>query len=456
MPAMGLARLQRWCLFLLGAGVATLACSSDDDDAGQAVVDGGATAGSGAGGKAAAGASAGKANGGMAAVVAGSGSLSAAGSASAGGVAEGGAAGAPGSGIAGENAAQGGSGGASGSGGDGPTPPQAFAYVSALFTGLSTLKVDGETGDLSTLTGSPVNQGAHLYNVAVDHAGHFAYTLDVDSGVIAVFPIALDGTLPEEPSSSLTLDFDPTTLAIDPADHFLYVAATQAHSLSIFSIDADDGALTAATSPLDLETPPASVAIAPNGQFLYVSQEVAGGIRAFSIDPDDGSLDELSDSPYAVDRVRAGALVFRPDGAFLYSTGFALNGFAVADDGGLAVLTDEPFSLDIGSDYYATNLAVDPRGQYLYATEFLLTRHVSGYAIDAESGMLTAAGAPVTARSPYSVAVDPSGRFIYASNDDDTISGYRLKRSDGTLKELAGSPFPFGGLQPEMAFATAR
>ena len=75
---------------------------------------------------------------------------------------------------------------------------------------------------------------------------------------------------------------------------------------------------------------------------------------------------------------------------------------------------------------------------------------MSGFAIEPQTGLLSSLGAPVTARSPYSVAIDPSGHFVYAPNDDDTISGYRLNRSNGRLTELAGSPFPFGGLQPEM------
>jgi hypothetical protein len=43
----------------------------------------------------------------------------------------------------------------------------------------------------------------------------------------------------------------------------------------------------------------------------------------------------------------------------------------------------------------------------------------------------------------------------FAGNDDGTTSVYSLRRSNGTLHEIDGSPFQTGGLQPELAFASA-
>ncbi len=352
-------------------------------------------------------------------------------------------------GAAGAGGADPDAGGTAGAGGEGGEAAPSFAYVSTILGGLVALSRDGR-GDLQNLEGSPVGQG-HLSNVLVDHRKKFLYTLDADSHEISLYPLATDGKLPANPVAKTEVAEQPFTAALDPSDHFLYVTSQLEGVLSTFAVGADDGKLTAVGTPFDLEAVPAFVAVSPSGQFLYVSQQFPSGIRGFSIDAQDGSLDELDDSPFGAGDVFGGALAFTPDGSFLYSTGSALNGFAAGADGALELLSEEPFSEDVGSDSYASNLAIDPQGKYLYVTQFLLTRHVSGFAIDADSGLLSSLGAPVTARSPYSVAVDPSGLFVYASNDDETISGYRLK-ANGALQELSGSPFPFGGLQPEMVF----
>jgi 6-phosphogluconolactonase (cycloisomerase 2 family) len=452
------ARSGLWC-FLVISSALVAACGDDDSASGEAGDAGaGGNAGTNSAGKAGASvagsAAGGTASGGRA------GSPASAGSAGGGGAdAQGGTGDQPSGGAAGSVGAAGADGdaghaGAAGSdGGAGGAADEAepgFAYVSTILGGLVALSRD-ERGSLATLEGSPVGNG-HLSNVVVDHRQRFLYTLDADAAKLAMYPLAADGKLPKDPSSTTPVAAQPFTAALDPSDQFLYVTSQQDGVLSTFAVGADDGKLTPVGDPLDLGAPPAVVVVSPNGRNLYVSQQFPGGIRAFSIDAQDGSLLELDDSPFAEGEVFGGALAFTPDGAFLYNTGFALNGFAVGDGGALQLLTDEPFTEDVGSDPYASNLALDPQGRFLYVTQFLLTRHVSGFAIDADSGLLTSIGAPVTARSPYSVAVDPSGRFVYASNDDDTINGYLLRRSNGALEELPGSPFPFGGLQPEMVF----
>ena len=47
------------------------------------------------------------------------------------------------------------------------------------------------------------------------------------------------------------------------------------------------------------------------------------------------------------------------------------------------------------------------------------------------------------------------GRFVYVANDDGQTSVFSISRRTGALKELVGSPFPFGGLQPQFAFLAA-
>jgi 6-phosphogluconolactonase (cycloisomerase 2 family) len=232
----------------------------------------------------------------------------------------------------------------------------------------------------------------------------------------------------------------------------------------VFEIDPASGALRAvAGSPFALSGSLATIAFHPTGAFLYASfaalpePATSGGIRCYAVNRTTGAPTEVAGSPFAT-TLRGGAVVLHPSGKFLYDGGAFATGvhaFTVdAATGALTAVAGSPFP-GANSDPTAIDVAIDPRGQYLYASDFLGT--VTGYRIDASSGVLTPVpGSPFNARpSPYSVAVDPAGRFVHVGNDDGGhISVFSLDRATGTITPVAGSPFEGGGLQPEFAFSS--
>jgi 6-phosphogluconolactonase (cycloisomerase 2 family) len=58
-------------------------------------------------------------------------------------------------------------------------------------------------------------------------------------------------------------------------------------------------------------------------------------------------------------------------------------------------------------------------------------------------------GAPFPAgRRPRAITVAPSGRFAYVGNDgSDSISGFRVNPTAGSLTPIPGSPFPAGRIR---------
>src|SRR5258706_7872210 len=76
------------------------------------------------------------------------------------------------------------------------------------------------------------------------------------------------------------------------------------------------------------------------------------------------------------------------------------------------------------------------------------SNNVSGYTIDATTGALTAIpgspGSPFAAGThPFSVAVDPTGKFAYVANDgSNNVSGYTIDAATGALTTIPGSPLP--------------
>lgn len=72
-------------------------------------------------------------------------------------------------------------------------------------------------------------------------------------------------------------------------------------------------------------------------------------------------------------------------------------------------------------------------------------RNISIYRIDAKSGALTTAGAPIAAGTdPLSLTIDALGRFAYVANyGSNEISVYRIDRATGALA-AAGAPIALG------------
>src|SRR5205823_5445141 len=86
--------------------------------------------------------------------------------------------------------------------------------------------------------------------------------------------------------------------------------------------------------------------------------------------------------------------------------------------------------------------------RYAYVTDFG-SNAVSVFKIDPSSGALTMASVAATGFGPFSVGVDPAGRFAFVANSAETggtpsISVYAIDPNTGALTPVSGSPFPTG------------
>jgi 6-phosphogluconolactonase (cycloisomerase 2 family) len=106
----------------------------------------------------------------------------------------------------------------------------------------------------------------------------------------------------------------------------------------------------------------------------------------------------------------------------------------------------------VAADGRAISVAVDPSGEFAYVadggqnSDGSKGTNVSMYAIDATTGVLTSIGKIAAGFSPSSIAIHPSGKFVYVVNyDSNDISMYTMNTttgnltSIGTLAAVAGS-----------------
>ncbi|HEX6838747.1 MAG TPA: beta-propeller fold lactonase family protein, partial [Polyangia bacterium] len=209
------------------------------------------------------------------------------------------------------------------------------------------------------------------------------------ANTVSQFSVAADGTL--APLTPATVDTASVgqAVAVDPTGRFAYVAT---NAVVQYAVGADGTLTMQTTATVPNGAAPTSVTIDPAGRFVYVANSTGNGVLQYSIDAADGHLTALTPASAA-----AGA---------------------------------SPVSV-----------ALDPSGRYAYVLDNSACT-ISQYA-------LGAAG-PLTALSPASVAagnctamdflvfvaVDPSGRFVYAP-DQGMTSGTVLQYGIGAAGALA-------------------
>jgi 6-phosphogluconolactonase len=247
-------------------------------------------------------------------------------------------------------------------------------------------------------------------------------------------------------------------MTLDPLGRFLYVGNVDPTSdtLLVLAVHADGSLSPLGDGGAPIRGAPTFVAAEPFGRFLYATQVGGGaGIRAYSV-TDGGDVSEVSEAdggPFGPTSVFGGAIVFSPDGRFLYAG--HVSAFAIDPASGRLTEIGTPVQSNVGSDLNAIDLAIDPAGQRVYGVDRLHGAVVVA-AIDPDAGTLqSTSGSPFDGGpTAYSVAVDPGGHLLAVGNDDEgEFSLFAIDPATGAIQPVTGSPFPDNGLQPQIVFA---
>jgi 6-phosphogluconolactonase len=199
--------------------------------------------------------------------------------------------------------------------------------------------------------------------------------------------------------------------------------------------------------------------VAPNNKFLYVATcataatPPSGSIQPYSINPSTGELTAVGtgtsvDIPSASNGYIT-PLVVAPNGKFAYvvnegSTQQSVVIYSVGSDGSLTA-AGSPVSFN-NNGWLNITLAIAPAGNYLYVAYWGLGE-VYAYAVDASSGALTAVtGSPFAVNDgtiggpafydPVALAVATSGNYLYAPDDDGSVSMFSVAPSTGALTAM--------------------
>jgi len=343
-----------------------------------------------------------------------------------------------------------------------PPPPKEILYATGFGKAVLEYSIDKNTGAPTLITSAAGNSA---FGIAITPSNTFLYASNAQDPGVNGFSISSDGGLSLLSGFPFLLPSYPAfnevdSLAMDPAGKFLYAPDASSNQIVGFSISTSSGALTPIPgSPFPAGMPPLEVAVDPSGKFLY---ESGGGISGFTIDSSTGALTLIPGSPFStLGSGDVDGLAFHPSGKFLYAAAFSTSKIAAysidTTTGVLTAVAGSVFSLSNSNAPLPYSLTVDPTGKFLYALGE--NGMVYGFTIDASSGALTAiTGSPFGLQWTLflsDLVVDPSGKFLYAGGFG--LNGMFIFSIDATTGSLTSinDPLPAGVALPHLGFVFA-
>lgn len=279
-------------------------------------------------------------------------------------------------------------------------------------------------------------------------SSNLVYVANATSQTIGAYQIS-SGALTTVSGSPFALGYTPQALVVSRANTFLYVSDSSAgvYGYSIGS----DGALTSLGQLVGNDV--LSMDVSPDGQWLAGLDGTTQVLDVFSINTSTGALTLKNQVAYtATGTVRPKMVRFAPSGAYLFAAlgtaGDAVFTFATSNG---AALQSQALSLS-ATTISDNAIAVNSASTVLYLARSGTSSGVGVYTIGTNGALTAVSGSPFAAGgTPYDVAVDPTGTYVYTANrGDGTISGF-LIGSTVALTALGSSPYTSGALVTSLA-----
>jgi 6-phosphogluconolactonase (cycloisomerase 2 family) len=201
----------------------------------------------------------------------------------------------------------------------------------------------------------------------------------------------------------------------------------------------------ALSSPVTGTIPVTVVAV--RAHYAYVSNNLSNTIQWYSVN--------TSTSPYLTSQgtlaqsngIGATQTVIHPFGLYLYYTDNQSNIWVATIDSSTGALTATAFPGQVAGFGNANFTVIDPYGRFLYVSDDA-GNTIYGFQINQTDGSLALiSGSPFSAHldSPECLVIDHTGNYLYATNSvNSTISAYTINQTTGALTALSTPTFPSG------------
>ena len=333
-----------------------------------------------------------------------------------------------------------------------------FAFNADFNSTLTEWSVVPASGTFTAVTPGAATSSSQ--QVLVHPSGHFVYTVNYNCDLVLTTINSTTGIVTPVTNGTFTGAGQPGTAkaAIDPTGRFLYevfyVTNPNAAAMFSFSIDQTTGALTPVTSPTTVFTTPSDILVDNTGNFAYVidsgdlTTQVNGTVFAFQIDQASGALTTLAAMP----SITTGDLTpffgaIGPSNKNLYvANETSISIFAIAANGVLS--TTAPIKISGG--LFLQSIAITPSGKFLYVSDtadvvngsgahygtlFGVTLNTDGSIANPTSPVSYPIGPSVGAFSalPWGVSIDPTSTLVTVDINSGSTLAVFNINADGSL-----------------------
>ena len=263
---------------------------------------------------------------------------------------------------------------------------------------IATFRIDTETKHLTHLR--TVQLDADTCYIAIDKTGNFLLSAYYGAGKVTVHTIGDDKTVQGEPIQTVETDIHAHCIETDASNRFAFVPHTvPRNAIYQFHFDEKTGMLTQnIVGNLNPGAPigPRHVLFHPSKPILYSSNENGSSVSAYTVEEGEhpGILMDLQED-----------------------------------------LSTLPADFD--GDNTCAQIHIDPQGTFLYVSN---RGHdsIAGFAIDEESGRLSAIGHQLTEPTPRVFNIDETGTLLFVGGQGSgRLATYRINRESGALSPLA-------------------
>ncbi|MGA2231617.1 MAG: lactonase family protein [Tepidisphaeraceae bacterium] len=345
----------------------------------------------------------------------------------------------------------------------GPGPHQYWAYIGNTSTdGIGLFKLDADAGTLTPAGIAAPAHGPDFLAIAPNqkflYAGVATDAPPGSAGGVEGFAIdAVSGKLTPINQQSSEGD-EAAFVTVDPSGRNVLAANYAAATATVLPIDAS-GKLSPASCVVH-ETGSSvdpvrqthaythSINCDPAGNFAITCDLGADKLFIYKFDAAAGKL--TPNDPPSVS-VPAGSgprhLTFSPNGRFVYQInemGATVICFAFdATAGTLRQVQSVKLLKDDVKGNTSAEVQIDPSGRFLYASNRLTTNYLTIFSIDPQSGQLTLVGYQDSlGKTPRNFRIEPTGRYMLLANQNsDTLVLFAIDQATGKLTPV-GQPVP--------------
>ena len=247
-------------------------------------------------------------------------------------------------------------------------------------------------------------------------------------------------------------------MTTDLSGSVLYATMAGPTDNDVWLYDLVSGVPTNGRAVVDTDSQPVFITGEPSGRLIFVANYLGKSIDTYEIQPSGGATLTLNASlPVGQSQ---NWIAVHPSGLYAYSADPVANAvWEYTIGGGKLALNSTPYEPAGADSPGANSVVVEPTGRYLYATN-QSQGQIFAFSINPSTGLLSAlrTGLPYgeaadPGASPSALAVDISGKYLYCLFTPSTGSGfiavYSIDLSTGFLtlvqteSNLAGTGIPY-------------